>query len=77
MTIFSKLKPSNSSQNQKCFQQKYENQGDMLLYILTKIAHSLQLLYNQKCYLFKKLLFTMENATTAGSSQSNVSRLYI
>ena len=27
--------------------------------------------------LFKKLLFTMENATTAGSSQSNISRLYI
>ena len=29
------------------------------------------------CYLFKKLLFTMENATAAGSSQSNISRLYI
>ena len=27
--------------------------------------------------LFKKLLFTMENATAAGSSQSNVSRVYI
>ena len=27
--------------------------------------------------LFKKLLFTMENATAAGSSQSNISRLYI
>ena len=24
-----------------------------------------------------KLLFTMENATTAGSSQSNISRIYI
>ena len=28
-------------------------------------------------YLFKKLLFTMENATAAGSSQSNISRIYI
>ena len=27
--------------------------------------------------LFKKLLFTMENATAADSSQSNISRLYI
>ena len=27
--------------------------------------------------LFKKQLFTMENATAADSSQSNVSRLYI
>ena len=27
--------------------------------------------------LFKKLLFTMKNATTAGSSQSNISRIYI
>ena len=27
--------------------------------------------------LFKKLLFTMENATAADSSQSNVSRVYI
>ena len=26
---------------------------------------------------FKKLLFTMENATAAGSSQSNISRIYI
>ena len=26
---------------------------------------------------FKKLLFTMENTTTAGSSQSNISRIYI
>ena len=25
----------------------------------------------------KKLLFTMENATAAGSSQSNISRVYI
>ena len=28
-------------------------------------------------YLFKKLLFTMENATAADSSQSNISRIYI
>ena len=27
--------------------------------------------------LFKKLLFTMENAAAADSSQSNISRLYI
>ena len=27
--------------------------------------------------LFKKLLFTMENATAADSSQSNISRVYI
>ena len=27
--------------------------------------------------LFKKLLFTTENATAAGSSRSNISRLYI
>ena len=27
--------------------------------------------------LFKKLLFTMENATAADSSQSNISRIYI
>ena len=27
--------------------------------------------------LFKKLLFTIENAAAAGSSQSNISRLYI
>ena len=26
---------------------------------------------------FKKLLFTMENAAAAGSSQSNISRIYI
>ena len=26
---------------------------------------------------FKKLLFTMENATAADSSQSNISRVYI
>ena len=30
-----------------------------------------------KICLFKKLLFTMENATTAGSNQSNISRIYI
>ena len=30
------------------------------------------------CCLFKKLLFTMENVTTAGSNhQSNISRIYI
>ena len=34
------------------------------------------LFYSINFYLFKKLLFTMENATTAGSSQSNISRLY-
>ena len=28
-------------------------------------------------HLFKKLLFTMENATAADSSQSNISRIYI
>ena len=27
------------------------------------------------CDKFKKLLFTMENATVAGSSQSNISRV--
>ena len=27
--------------------------------------------------LFKKLLFTLKNATAAGSSQSNVSKIYI
>ena len=32
------------------------------------------IIYN---YLFKKLLFTMENATAADSSQSNISRIYI
>ena len=31
----------------------------------------------QNFYLFKKLLFTMENATAADSSQSNISRIYI
>ena len=31
---------------------------------------------NNKFCLFKKLLFTMENAAAAGSSQSNISRLY-
>ena len=36
-----------------------------------------KVIVDKQCYLFKKLLFTMENATTAGSSQSNVSRLYI
>ena len=35
-----------------------------------------RLFHNIIC-LFKKLLFTMENATAADSSQSNVSRLYI
>ena len=30
-----------------------------------------------KICLFKKLLFTMENATAADSSQSNISRIYI
>ena len=34
------------------------------------------LYYNIIC-LFKKLLFTMENATAADSSQSNISRIYI
>ena len=33
-------------------------------------------LITQHC-LLKKLLFTMKNAATAGSSQSNISRLYI
>ena len=45
--------------------------------------------YDEKCdghkkintslliHLFKKLLFTMENATAADSSQSNISRIYI
>ena len=31
---------------------------------------------NRDCF-FKKLLFTMKNAATAGSSQSSISRLYI
>ena len=32
---------------------------------------------NDKICLFKKLLFTIENATAADSSQSNISRIYI
>ena len=39
-----------------------------------KIFKSLNL---TKICLFKKLLFTMKNTTTAGSSQSNISRIYI
>ena len=40
-------------------------------YLMTKISTKILI-----C-LFKKLLFTMENATAADSSQSNISRLYI
>ena len=37
----------------------------------------LQLQHKNIICLFKKLLFTMENATAADSSQSNISRIYI
>ena len=33
--------------------------------------------WNNTSYLFKKLLFTMKNATAADSNQSNISRIYI
>ena len=47
------------------------NKKNTVILIETKISHA-----NIIC-LFKKLLFTMENATAADSSQSNVSRVYI
>ena len=40
--------------------------------VLKKVAKM-----NKIICLFKKLLFTMENVTAAGSSQSNISRVYI
>ena len=43
----------------------------------TKIYTKKQQIFNNIICLFKKLLFTMENATAADSSQSNISRLYI
>ena len=43
----------------------------------TKIYTKKQQIFNNIICLFKKLLFTRENATAADSSQSNISRLYI
>ena len=46
-----------------------------MLHFITKFIYTYTDI-NDHC-LFKKLLFTMENATAAGSSQSNISRIYI
>ena len=69
---------------------KYEQKNYVFAFFVLK---NLQLIVKVKCEikekmselfkkatkicLFKKLLFTMENATAADSSQSNISRIYI
>ena len=46
-------------------------------YVLLKQVSSIGRYITTRTCLFKKLLFTMENATAADSSQSNISRVYI
>ena len=59
-------------------QQKHQKQFQIRTFF-TFTTNTMKKTIKKNCfnfYLFKKLLFTMENATTAGSSQSNISRLY-
>ena len=54
----------------------YKNKLVLLLKVSTKKMKNNIFNVRTIC-LFKKLLFTMKNATAADSSQSNISRLYI